>query len=202
MLGLFFVVTFGSCLDVAAIQADMPEPIDFNNELATVGISNMVVGVSGSGYTGSYIFSQTIFSMRAGVSTWVHGAIIAGLEGLIFLLPFSGGATWGWRGAAGRGTGDDTCGLLFGGWGMGRGLGGASLGIEKGGPIGCLCWPVRRISPLPSPVRYLNCCWGHGGSGTCDMRLWDQWVVVEVGVWGRVVGGVCQIGSRRGPRGH
>jgi hypothetical protein len=35
MLGLFFVVTFGSCLDVAAIQADMPFPIDFNSELGT-----------------------------------------------------------------------------------------------------------------------------------------------------------------------
>jgi SulP family sulfate permease len=90
MLGLFFVVTFGSCLDVAAIQADLPEPIDFNSELATVGLSNVVVGLSGSGYTGSYIFSQTIFSMRAGVDSWVHGAIIAGLEGLIFFLPYSG----------------------------------------------------------------------------------------------------------------
>lgn len=47
MLGLFFVVTFGSCLDVAAIQADMPFPIDFNGELATVGLSNMIVGLSG-----------------------------------------------------------------------------------------------------------------------------------------------------------
>jgi SulP family sulfate permease len=47
MLGLFFVVTFGSCLDVAAIQADMPFPIDFNSELGTVGLSNMVVGLSG-----------------------------------------------------------------------------------------------------------------------------------------------------------
>lgn len=47
MLGLFFVVTFGSCLDVAAIQADMPFPIDFNSELGTVGLSNMIVGLSG-----------------------------------------------------------------------------------------------------------------------------------------------------------
>jgi MFS superfamily sulfate permease-like transporter len=33
--------------------------------------------------TGSYIFSQTIFSMRAGVSTRVHGFIIAGLPTLV-----------------------------------------------------------------------------------------------------------------------
>jgi hypothetical protein len=45
---------------------------------------------AGSGYTGSYIFSQTIFSMRAGVSHWSHGAIIFALEAAIFLLPFSG----------------------------------------------------------------------------------------------------------------
>lgn len=60
MLGLFFVVTFGSCLDVAAIQADMPHPIDFNRELGTVGLSNVIVGLSGAGYTGSYIFSQVM----------------------------------------------------------------------------------------------------------------------------------------------
>jgi hypothetical protein len=29
-----------------------------------VGLSNIIVGLSGSGYTGSYIFSQTIFSMQ------------------------------------------------------------------------------------------------------------------------------------------
>lgn len=90
MLGLFFVVTFGSCLDVAAIQTDMPVPIDFNRELGTVGLSNIVVGLSGSGYTGSYIFSQTIFSMRAGVKSAWHGAVIALMEAMIFLLPFSG----------------------------------------------------------------------------------------------------------------
>uniref|UniRef100_A0A383VST7 STAS domain-containing protein n=1 Tax=Tetradesmus obliquus TaxID=3088 RepID=A0A383VST7_TETOB len=88
MLGLFFVVTFGSCLDVAAIQADMPFPIDFNSELGTVGLSNIIVGLSGSGYTGSYIFSQTIFSMRAGVSGYMHGAVIFALEAAIFLVPF------------------------------------------------------------------------------------------------------------------
>lgn len=90
MLGLFFVVTFGSCLDVAAIQADMPFPIDFNSELGTVGLSNIIVGLSGAGYTGSYIFSQTIFSMRAGVAGWAHGAVIAALEAAIFFVPFSG----------------------------------------------------------------------------------------------------------------
>lgn len=37
LLGLFMVVCFGSCMDVAAIQSDMPFPLDFNRELMTVG---------------------------------------------------------------------------------------------------------------------------------------------------------------------
>jgi hypothetical protein len=32
----------------------MPEPIDFNGELATVGLSNIIVGLTGSGYTGGW----------------------------------------------------------------------------------------------------------------------------------------------------
>jgi hypothetical protein len=37
MVALFFVAAFGSSLDVAAIQAESPEPLDFNHELQTVG---------------------------------------------------------------------------------------------------------------------------------------------------------------------
>ena len=39
-----------------------------------------MTALTGAGLTGSYIFSQTIFSMRAGVHTRVHGAIIAGTD--------------------------------------------------------------------------------------------------------------------------
>lgn len=35
-----FVVSFSSCLDVAAISMDMGQALDTNNELMTVGISN------------------------------------------------------------------------------------------------------------------------------------------------------------------
>ena len=48
------------------------------------GLSNMVAGLTGAGMTGSYIFSQTIFSMRAGVKTRIHGIIIAG-EHVLYL---------------------------------------------------------------------------------------------------------------------
>ena len=37
LVALFFVVSFGSSLDISAIQADLPMPIDYNAELQTVG---------------------------------------------------------------------------------------------------------------------------------------------------------------------
>ncbi|KAK9810835.1 hypothetical protein WJX73_000129 [Symbiochloris irregularis] len=89
MLALFLVVAFGSSLDVAAIQADTPGQLDYNHELKTVGLSNLVCGLTGAGFTGSYIFSQTIFSMRANVTSRVHGLIIAGTEFALFVIPFS-----------------------------------------------------------------------------------------------------------------
>ncbi|KAL7522385.1 hypothetical protein ACHAWX_007050 [Stephanocyclus meneghinianus] len=64
-LGMTFVVSFSSCLDVAAISMDMGQALDTNNELMTVGISNFLSGCLG-GFTGSYIFSQTIFTYRTG----------------------------------------------------------------------------------------------------------------------------------------
>ena len=41
VIGLFVVVAFGSSLDVAAIQADSPEPLDYNHELKTVGEAHL-----------------------------------------------------------------------------------------------------------------------------------------------------------------
>lgn len=57
--------------------------------MVTVGTANVVAGVVGAGMTGSYIFSQTIFSMRAGVNNRLHGAIIAVMELALFFLPIS-----------------------------------------------------------------------------------------------------------------
>jgi MFS superfamily sulfate permease-like transporter len=53
-----------------------------------VGISNLVSGCLG-GYTGSYIFSQTIFSMRRGVTSRVCGFTVALIEAVLVLLPVS-----------------------------------------------------------------------------------------------------------------
>ncbi|CBN77831.1 conserved unknown protein [Ectocarpus siliculosus] len=65
LLAMIVVVAFSSCLDIAAIEMEMAKPLDFNGELQTVGWSNVISGLFG-GFTGSYIFSQTIFNLRAG----------------------------------------------------------------------------------------------------------------------------------------
>jgi sulfate permease, SulP family len=55
---------------------DMGEALDTNMELKTVGIGNLLSGLS-LGYTGSYIFSQTIFTYRTGVhSRWIGVFIV------------------------------------------------------------------------------------------------------------------------------
>ena len=56
-----------------------------SSQLITVGVSNFISGLFG-GFTGSYIFSQTIFQYRTRCwSRWV-GVIVAGSELFIFFL--------------------------------------------------------------------------------------------------------------------
>lgn len=116
-LALFFVVTFGSCLDITAIQANLSYEVraraapvqsralqivlltisltktalqvDYNAELVTVGLSNMLTGVLGAGFTGSYIFSQTTFTQRSGCEHRLNGYIVVAAELLLFLVPMS-----------------------------------------------------------------------------------------------------------------
>jgi SulP family sulfate permease len=85
---MFFVVAFSSSLDVAAIQMELGRPLDYNHELKTVGFSNFISGITG-GFTGSYIFSQTIFTMRAKVDSRFIGVIVVICSVITFLLPFS-----------------------------------------------------------------------------------------------------------------
>jgi SulP family sulfate permease len=53
------------------------------------GWSNVATAVAGAGFTGSYIFSQTIFTMRAGVNSRINGFIVSFLMLVIFVAPFS-----------------------------------------------------------------------------------------------------------------
>uniref|UniRef100_K3WTS9 STAS domain-containing protein n=1 Tax=Globisporangium ultimum (strain ATCC 200006 / CBS 805.95 / DAOM BR144) TaxID=431595 RepID=K3WTS9_GLOUD len=87
-LGMVFVVSFSSCLDVAAIEMDMGSQLAINHELASVGWSNVVSGLFG-GYTGSYIFSQTIFTYRSKTNSRVVGVCVIISEFAIVLLPLS-----------------------------------------------------------------------------------------------------------------
>eukprot|EP00039_Didymoeca_costata_P003399 m.67402 g.67402 ORF g.67402 m.67402 type:complete len:1011 (+) comp11886_c0_seq2:196-3228(+) len=81
---MYFVMAFSSCLDVAALGMELGCRMDFNRELRTVGISNCVNGLFG-GFTGSYVFAQTVFSLRAGVSSVFNGiVIILGTLGIFF----------------------------------------------------------------------------------------------------------------------
>jgi MFS superfamily sulfate permease-like transporter len=86
LFGMIFVVALSSSLDVAAIELELNEPLNYNSELTMVGISNVVSGLTG-GYTGSYIFSQSIFSLRAGIRSRVAGFMLAFCEFIFLILP-------------------------------------------------------------------------------------------------------------------
>lgn len=63
--------------------------VDYNRELVTVGLSNVVTGLFGAGFTGSYIFSQTIFTQRSGCQNRLNGYVIVVAEALLFIIPRS-----------------------------------------------------------------------------------------------------------------
>jgi SulP family sulfate permease len=84
---MIFVVALSSSLDVAAIELEMKSPLDYNKELTMVGISNVISGLTG-GYTGSYIFSQSIFTLRAGIQERLSGFVLAFCEISVIVMPF------------------------------------------------------------------------------------------------------------------
>jgi len=83
------LVTFASALDVVAVEMDLGgQELDLDEELKTVGLSNVISGLLG-GYTGSYIFSMTIFTRRTGSQTRWIGIILAVVELFLFCAPFN-----------------------------------------------------------------------------------------------------------------
>ena len=84
---MVFVVALSSSLDVAAIELELKSPLNYNQELIMVGISNVVSGLTG-GYTGSYIFSQSIFSLRSGIRSRLAGLVLAFCQVIVILTPF------------------------------------------------------------------------------------------------------------------
>lgn len=86
-VSMLFVVALSSSLDVAAIELELKRPLNYNKELTMVGISNVISGLTG-GYTGSYIFSQSIFSLRSGIQSRVAGFCLAACQILVIVTPF------------------------------------------------------------------------------------------------------------------
>lgn len=68
LFGLIVCVAAGSLLDVAAIEASTREKLDYNRELATIGISNLTSGLLG-GQTGSYLFGASPRHMFSIINT-------------------------------------------------------------------------------------------------------------------------------------
>ncbi|KAG7393468.1 hypothetical protein PHYBOEH_006072 [Phytophthora boehmeriae] len=87
-IGMVFIVAFSSSLDVVAIEIDMGSKLKINHELETVGWSNVVSGLLG-GYTGSYIFSQTIFTCRSKTNSRIVGVCVILSELAIVAVPVS-----------------------------------------------------------------------------------------------------------------
>lgn len=57
--------------------------------LPPAGLSNLLTACTGFGASGSYIFSQTLFSMRMGVGSALMGGIIVAAELLVFMAPLN-----------------------------------------------------------------------------------------------------------------
>ncbi|KAG2777948.1 hypothetical protein Pcac1_g11584 [Phytophthora cactorum] len=87
-LGMVFIVAISSSLDVVAIEIDMGTKLDINHELKTVGWSNVASGLLG-GYTGSYIFGQTIFTCRSKTNSRIVGLCVILAEIAIVAVPAS-----------------------------------------------------------------------------------------------------------------
>jgi len=85
---MIFVVALSSSLDIAAIDLEVPNPLAYNHELKMIGVSNLISGLTG-GYTGSYIFSQSIFSLRAGIRSRLAGYVTALIQTVAVFIPIS-----------------------------------------------------------------------------------------------------------------
>lgn len=84
---MIFVVALSSSLDIAAIELELKRPLNYDSELMMVGMSNVISGLTG-GYTGSYIFSQTIFTLRSGIRSRLAGYVLALCQLIVIVAPF------------------------------------------------------------------------------------------------------------------
>ncbi|KAF1777595.1 SLC26A/SulP transporter domain [Phytophthora cactorum] len=83
----FSKINFSHLTDQIPTWTALGKPLDHNHELQTVGVSNLLSGLGG--FTGSYLFSQTIFTLRGKLDSRYVGLIVFVLEIAIVLSPFS-----------------------------------------------------------------------------------------------------------------
>jgi SulP family sulfate permease len=84
-VGMVIVVVFGSSLDVAAVEMGSGEDLDTDEQLVVIGASNVLSGALG-GFTGSYIFTQTLLGFRSKFHSRSVALFLAGAQFIIFAL--------------------------------------------------------------------------------------------------------------------
>ncbi len=83
-IGMVMVIAFGSSLDIAAVEMGTGVPLDTDEQLVTIGLSNLITGCTG-GFAGSYIFTQTLLGFR----TRFHKRSVALIMAVVQLIVFS-----------------------------------------------------------------------------------------------------------------
>ena len=87
LITMIIVVTFGSSMDVAAVEMGTGVPLSVDDQLVTIGLSNVISGCTG-GFTGSYIFTQTLLGFKSKFRYRSVGLILAGLQLLVVVCSF------------------------------------------------------------------------------------------------------------------
>ncbi len=64
---------------------EMAKPVSYDSEIMTIGLANILSGCTG-GFTGSYIFSQTIFTYRTRCNTRMIGLWVVLGEVILFFV--------------------------------------------------------------------------------------------------------------------
>lgn len=87
LVTMIIVITFGSTMDVAAVEMGTGVPMNADEQLVTIGLSNVIAGSAG-GFAGSYIFTQTLLGFKSKFRYRSVGFVLAGLQFAIFLCSF------------------------------------------------------------------------------------------------------------------
>jgi sulfate permease, SulP family len=87
LLTMTIVIVFGSTMDVAAVEMGTGVPLNPDDQLITIGVSNVLAGLSG-GFAGSYIFTQSLLGFKSKFHHRSVGYVLAVLQLLVFMCSF------------------------------------------------------------------------------------------------------------------